>query len=134
MKHLLDFVLLIDDDEDDNFYHKRIIHKANITEKVQCIESGPEALAYLSSIQSGRNEQVNFIFLDLNMPQMNGWEFLEAYQKLNFPGKDQSKIFLLTTSSYPVDLAKANANPLIHGFLSKPLNPATLEKLKQDHL
>ena len=81
--------------------------------------NGEEAIEFLSK------EDVDTIFLDLNMPVMNGWEFLDE-----FAGTESSsnKIFILTSSIDPSDRKRAEENPLVSSMLEKPLNKEKIEK------
>ena len=123
MKKSLNCILLIDDNEDDNFFHKRVIMKSGLVSNVVEKKSGEEALEYLKM----RADHPEIIFLDINMPGMSGWEFLEEYQKL--PKLDQSKIVIvmLTTSTNPDDREKAGKLKKIAKYKTKPLTVPILE-------
>jgi len=123
MKNKLKCILLIDDDEEDNFFHKIVINDMNITESIQVAHNGIEALEFLTKENQTAPE---LIFLDINMPKMNGWEFLEAYQKLNAPQKAKLVVVMLTTSINPVDQKRAEQFPEIANFNSKPLTDLVL--------
>ena len=104
MKQRLNCILLIDDNDADNNYHKNIIEEMDIAYSVQIAENGLEAIKLLSN----KNVvQPDLIFLDVNMPKMNGWEFLEAYKKMNY--NSQIMIVILTNSQNPAN--KKNTNP-----------------------
>ena len=100
--------------------------------EVQVAHNGQEALEYLTN--SGRFSghrpapTAGLIFLDINMPGMNGWEFLEAYKKLPDEQTQKIKILMLTTSNNPDEEKKAVDIPEVKGFIHKPL---TLEKLEK---
>ena len=79
MKIKVDCVLLIDDDEDDNYFHRLVLEESASVERIIIAESSIEALEY---IRSGKINP-DIIFLDVNMPKMNGWEFVEEYEKIN---------------------------------------------------
>lgn len=115
--------MLVDDNEDDNFYHKMIIREVDLAKHIEVAESGFEALNYLR--KSVHVPQL--IFLDINMPAMNGWEFLEEYRKLSDEEKAEIIIIMLTTSLNPIDRKRAEKIPEISGFETKPL---TMEILK----
>ena len=82
MNTQLSCIMLVDDNESDNFFHQLTIENSNCAEKIICFNMAKDALAYLENNQAPIYVQPDIIFLDINMPGMNGWEFLEAYEKL----------------------------------------------------
>ena len=126
MKKQLNCVLLIDDNEDDNFYHKIILHESGIARHVEIAETAYEALDFLKKTQI----LPELIFLDINMPRMNGWEFLDRYRKLEFDkGHQRSVIIMLTTSLNPADEKKAASIEEVSSFESKPLTHEMIQKI-----
>ena len=126
-------ILLVDDDENDNFFHKRAITKSGLNCLVNVCNSAIDALDYLQNKGQYEHEAVEFptpdiIFLDINMPMMSGWEFLDAYAALPDPPhvKAQVVLIMLTTSGNPRDKAKAATTSLVTEFLEKPLKPEGL--------
>jgi len=127
MMRKLKCIMLVDDNPDDNFYHERVIKKCNAAEIVVARQTGESALDYLRSNGGDDELHPNLIFLDVNMPGMNGWEFLEEYERLDASFKSSVIVVMLTTSQNPDDRAKAigmNAD-----FKTKPLTPETLEEI-----
>ena len=108
MKKKLNCVLLVDDDNDCHYFHKRLINKMIITEKLELANDGEEALTFLKSRNNGMHPKPDIIFLDLNMPGMNGWEFLEEYKKLDEELK--AKILVIVTTSINLDDRKRAEN------------------------
>lgn len=132
MKQKLNCILVIDDDEPTNFFTRIILEEAGCCEHIKTVQSGQEALNYLGeSEKPGADSSVfpspDLIFLDINMPAMNGWEFLDEYRKLSIPSQHKILMVMLTTSLYPDDMAKAKERSEISGFENKPL---TVEKIE----
>lgn len=130
MKKKLDCILLIDDDPEDNFFHKIIIERSNVTNKVDVVLNGIEALDYLK-----KDNQVvpELIFLDINMPKMNGWEFLTHYKQFSPNQKAKIVIMMLTTSANPDDVKRAKEIEEVTGFETKPLTPEMLEEIMKNY-
>ena len=123
-------ILLVDDDPDDILYHRIIIEEASCAEKVDDVHNGIEALSYLKKTGQLPPE---LIFLDINMPRMNGWEFLDHYKDLDENQKSRIVILMLTTSANPNDLRKAQEIKEISGFETKPLTKESLAQVLKDH-
>jgi CheY-like chemotaxis protein len=122
-------VLLVDDDEATNFINRLAIRKAAFAEKIVIVRNGLEALEYLRSEAYDREYvEPDFIFLDINMPVMNGWEFLEAYQQLQHR-PHAPLIVMLTTSLNPDDAEKAGNITAITEFRHKPLTISMLQDI-----
>jgi CheY-like chemotaxis protein len=138
MYNKLRCILLIDDDEASNFLSKMQIEDASCTEHIQVASGGQEALDYLNkSRQHGGSHQdfpwPDLIFLDINMPAMNGWEFLEKYVQLVTEHKGEIIIVMLTTSLNPDDASKASEISCISGFENKPLSKEKLSRILQQY-
>ena len=118
--------MLIDDSSDDNFFHEREIKKADLTNLVITKNSGKEALEYLKSRTDPRSD---LIFLDINMPGMNGWEFLEEYNQLDKELQSEAIIIMLTTSDYPDDLAAAKMWSSVSDYITKPLTKEMMKDI-----
>jgi CheY-like chemotaxis protein len=117
--------LLIDDNYIDNFVTRRILEAGNFAEKIVVSNSAMDAIAML------RNSSVkpDVIFLDIRMPQMGGFEFLQEYDKLDMENKEDVKIFMLSSSLDPTDLKKSLNNKYITHFLHKPLTQKALDDI-----
>lgn len=131
MESKLNCILLVDDDEPTNFLNMEVIREIDCANHIQIAETGDEALDYLTSagkftINVGVHPQPNLIFLDINMPGMDGWEFLERFRVLHVEKQDDIKIVMLTTSLNPDDEHKARATDEITDFITKPLTKEVL--------
>jgi len=124
----LNCILLIDDDESVNFINQMVIEKLGCAEKVITCLNGMSAIEYLKSYEDGKHPQPDLMFLDINMPAMDGWEFLDAYQQLDKHQQSGVVIVMLTTSLDPEDKERAGRIPVINDFENKPL---TIEKLQE---
>ena len=120
--------MLIDDDEPTNFLSRMIIEDADCTNHIQVIDGGENALKYLlNSKESGYNSEQypwpDLIFLDINMPAMNGWEFLEKYKELRREHRSNVIIIMLTTSLRGEDVQRAlELKIVVTDYLEKPLS------------
>ena len=127
-------VLLIDDSEPDNYIHKIKLEKAQITDEIIVMYGGTDALEYLTQKDNkGNFPNPELVFLDINMPGMSGWEFLEEYHKLDIPNKDNIIIHMLTTSISDSDKEHAANNAIINGFEHKPLTENKINKILQKY-
>ncbi len=123
-------VLLIDDDKVSNFLSSLIIKKTLIAEVVKECLDGQEGLDYLKSL-SDSSEIPDILFLDLNMPVLDGWQFLNEFSSLD--KRVQMPIYILTSSNYEGDLIKSKEFDAVKGYIVKPLSKdlatAIFEKL-----
>ena len=129
-KKKLDCILLIDDDEPTNILHQIIIEEAEIAETVEIAESAKDALKFLQKERNGFASHTvkypDLIFLDINMPGMNGFDFLKEYRALTQHTQLDAVVVMLTTSLNPDDEDKARAVKEVNDYLNKPLTEEML--------
>lgn len=123
---ILKNILLVDDDEATNYLNHKMIKASGLVENIFVAKNGEEALEILLNNFKQNIEQPDLIFLDINMPVMNGWEFITEYQKLDNELKAKLIIIMLTVSLNPDDEEKAKSIKDINAFRNKPL---TLEMI-----
>jgi CheY-like chemotaxis protein len=135
LKKRLNSILLIDDDEVTNFYNSHIISKMGISEHVHAELNGQEALRYLHEKQSFKGDYIkpDLIFLDVNMPIMNGFEFLEQYENLPEEDRGQHLIVMLTSSLLESDRNRASNFNTLSAYYSKPLSQQAIEDIIQKY-
>ena len=127
MTEKLKCVLLVDDDEAVNFINRMVLSRVDCAERIDIAENGMEAIRYLEAQAVQGAPQPELIFLDINMPLLNGWEFLDKYIELKEKLQAEASIVMLTTSSNPDDRSRAESMTEVKAFVSKPL---TVEKLE----
>lgn len=112
-------ILLIDDDKQLNQINQKILVSAGIVNELHIVTNGREALLYLKSRIEKGYPLPDIIILDLYMPVMSGFEFLDAFHEADFPGKSKIEIVVFTGSSNPKDKEKAIQKGIRH-YLAKP--------------
>ena len=123
-------VLLVDDDEINNFISIKLIKKALLNTEIMACLNGKFAIDQLVEIQRKDPDKMpDYILLDINMPIMNGWEFLDEFKRLNIDAVGKCKIFIISSSVFSNDINKARSYPLVKDFISKPLNVEKIVEL-----
>ncbi len=117
-------VLLVDDDKINNYINLRLIRRIGLSEEIIVTNNGQEAITYLKNCE--KNEQPTLILLDINMPVMDGFEFLEEYEKLKGNTVERPMIVVLTTSTNTNDIKKVESSPIAAGYINKPLTEENL--------
>jgi len=122
-------IMLVDDNQNDNFFHEREIKKNNLANIVITKNSGIKALAYLKAKKENNDLHPDLIFLDINMPDMNGWEFLREYNELDKELQSKTVIIMLTTSQNADDKAKAMKWSFVSDYITKPLTKDIMKNI-----
>ena len=119
-------IWLIDDDDITNMLHQFFLEEYFPDASIVVFSQAELALKAISL-----NEPLpDYIFLDINMPVMDGWEFMDELSKMTIANLSDLNIYILTSSLDPSDFSKADLSPLIQGFISKPLEIEKVEFLK----
>jgi len=130
----IDLVMLVDDNDTDNFISKRIIEITKFAKRVEVKNSGKSALDYLRENQDNIENLPNLIFLDINMPIVDGFVFLYEFEKFNETIKDKCKVIILSSSDNKRDIDKIVNNNHVIKFITKPLTETALEEVKLNNL
>lgn len=122
-------LMLVDDNHVDVYLTSKLLSLSNITHNIISFPSATEALSYLTANADNEEKLPETIFLDIQMPEMDGFEFLKQYDN-SMPDevKDKINVFLLSSSSNIKDVERAKANPNVVQILKKPLNVQLLKQ------
>ena len=120
--------LLIDDDAIDRKLYKRVLDRSGVVEQLFLFEGAEDALEFYRNLD---RDQVDVIFLDINMPRMNGFEFLEAALQEFGPGFAEIVVVMLTTSLDPGDHERAAQYDVVKGYINKPLKVEDILKVAE---
>lgn len=124
--------LIIDDDPINNFICQIIINRALNDVYIRTFTSPQEGLSFLErEYKNSFNPTV--LLLDINMPGMSGWEFMEHFEKMDENLKNQFTIYILSSSVDERDKERASMNKNIKDYLEKPLNQEMIRMLNEDH-
>jgi CheY-like chemotaxis protein len=129
MDHLFTFerVMIVDDNEVDRYTASYIMKKHRFAKEVLEFDMATKAIEYLDKHQHAPELLPEIILLDINMPTMDGFQFLEQLSKLHLVRKLSCCIIMLSSSLNPADHSRAEASPVIKQFLNKPLKKSDLE-------
>ena len=120
-------LLVIDDDDINIFIIKKIVEKTGYEAQMVAKTNGQLAIDYLKELIENNQPFPHLILIDINMPVLNGWEFLESYEKMGI--KEHVDMYMLSSSVYENDIEKAKTYKTVKGFISKPLSIERLIEL-----
>ena len=123
--------MLVDDNDTDNFISQRIIEITKFAKDVIVKNSGKSALDYLEESKDSLDKVPDIIFLDINMPIVDGFVFLYEYEKFNNDIKDKCRVIILSSSDNKRDIDKIINNDFVIKFVTKPLTEKTLDEIKE---
>ncbi len=120
-------IAIVDDDTIFQFTTKVKIEKLGLSDDIQIFNDGEEIYNFLK--EASESELPDILLLDINMPIVDGWDFLALYEQLDDSLKNRIKIFMLSSSINPVDLEKAQAHPHIVEYVTKPIHDDVLKNI-----
>ncbi len=126
----IDRVMLVDDNDTDNFISRRIIEITSFAEHIEVKNSGKAALDYLEEHKNNLDKLPDLIFLDINMPIVDGFVFLYEFEKFNSLVKNKCKVIILSSSDNKRDIDKIVNNDYVIKFITKPLTENALSEIK----
>lgn len=129
---MLNKILCVDDDPITLMLCRKVITRANFSRHTDSAQNGEDALHYFDNLilQENEEEFPELIFLDLNMPVMGGWEFLDNFSNSYAHFFPNTKVIVLSSTIDPQDVQNAKTYPMVLDFMSKPITMEMLEELK----
>ncbi|MGD1841769.1 MAG: response regulator [Thermonemataceae bacterium] len=127
---MIDLVMLVDDNDTDNFISKRIIEITKFAQRTEIKNSGKSALQYLEKYQEDFDSLPDLIFLDINMPIVDGFVFLFEFEMFPEELKKICKVVIHSSSDNKRDIEKIVDNEYVIKFITKPLTEAALTEVK----
>ncbi len=122
-------VLLIDDDSITNYLHKRTLNSTQLTRTIQVAETVQEALSFWKTPAAAEQEKPELIFLDLNLPGLSGWDFIDEYKKIESGNNNPAVIIILSASVNYDDEKKAKEMAEVAEYRRKPLTAEMLTEI-----
>ncbi|MBO0590914.1 response regulator [Cellulophaga sp. E16_2] len=120
---------VIDDDPISVFGLKKVLRKTNLCKDIIVYQNGFEAITSLKELLEIKKNLPPIIFLDLNMPIMDGWDFLEDFIKIPETDRENVKIYIISSSVDPRDLLKAKSYSEVNNFFVKPITTTDIQKV-----
>lgn len=125
----IDLVYVVDDDPLYIFSMKKLLKLTEFCRESQFFKNGQEALDGITPHISNNDKLPDIIFLDISMPLMNGWQFLDQLVKI--PINKKIKIFIVSSSIDPYDMEKSNSYDIVTDYLYKPITIDKMNELKE---
>lgn len=122
-------ILLVDDDDVTNFLSREMLRLYMSSPKIDIALNGQEAVDYLLARASDPDSLPNLILLDINMPIMDGWDFLAEFDKIKRPGFEKINIIMFTSSVYYEDIDRARTYASVQNIYSKPLDEQKIKEI-----
>ncbi|WP_111309510.1 response regulator [Confluentibacter sediminis] len=122
-------VYVIDDDEIYQFTIKKILKSFDLPFEIKSFPDGEEAINFIDDHKNNEAELPDIVFLDINMPIMDGFEFLEEFEKIKSDLCKNTIVHMVSSSVDEVDIERAKKNKNISSYITKPVNPKEIERI-----
>lgn len=127
-------VIIIDDNEIDNLIHSRLVTELKFGKQVESYSNGKAAILHLRELLRKQKQTLpDIIFVDLHMPIMDGWAFIQEYEKLNIHLYKEIPVYILSCAIYTKEVSKLKSNFIQINFVPKPLTVDALEEILKKH-
>ncbi|AOW10960.1 response regulator [Flavobacterium gilvum] len=129
---MLELIMCIDDDPITLMLFKKVVQKASFAKEIINASNGQDAINLINEANNNpeKENKPKLIFLDLNMPVMGGWEFIDLFNSSNYFNLNNTKIVILTSTIDPDDIKKSKSYLNVIEFLPKPITVEMLDNLK----
>lgn len=128
----LESICIIDDDHIFVYGVKRLIHEVKLAEDLMVYENAVDALDEIRTMAGEGKSLPRVIFLDLNMPMMNGWEFLDEFLQIDHKDTHQTWVYIMSSSVNPQDLMRINNYSIVKNYILKPVTAEDLENILEE--
>lgn len=122
-------ILLVDDDDVTNFLSKEMLRIYMVAPQIDIALNGQQAIDFLLSHANEPDKLPDLILLDINMPIMDGWDFLSEFEKIRTAGFEKINIIMFTSSVYYEDIDRARGSAIVKNIYSKPLDEQKIKEI-----
>lgn len=129
MQKKLEIVYVVDDDDIYQYVIKKKIEKRNIANQIKTFKNGHDAIEYLNLVANSHEKLPDVIFLDINMPVMDGWDFLQEYTELKSRLKKKINLYVVSSSIHQSDIERAKNIREVTDYIIKPMNDEQLDEI-----
>lgn len=130
---LLDLILLVDDDDTTNYLNERLLKEMQVARQILVLKNGREAIEYLKKANNALENSPDLMFLDIKMPVMDGFSFLEEYHNSGLDAGDYVIIMMLTSSASFYDLERLKTYDKVKKHFSKTLTKHDVQEIMNDY-
>ena len=130
---MLDLILLVDDDDTTNYLNERLLKEMQVARQILVLKNGREAIEYLKKANNALENSPDLMFLDIKMPVMDGFSFLEEYHNSGLDAGDYVIIMMLTSSASFYDLERLKTYDKVKKHFSKTLTKHDVQEIMNDY-